>query len=207
MNRFLVAIDSLSAWSGKAFSWCILVLTMATVYEVTSRYVFGHPTSWAYDMSVQMYGALFMMAGAYTLSRNGHVRGDVIHRLLPRKVQAGIDLVLYIAFLFPGALALIYYGTEFAQDSWRYKEVSWSSPARVQIYFFKTLIPIAGALVLFQGFAEVLRCIHCIRTGIWPERLADVEETETMLMHEAEDLHAINHDQEADSLSDPGAPR
>lgn len=205
MNRLLVAIDSLSAWVGKAFAWCILVLTIATVYEVTSRYVFGHPTTWAFDMSVQMYGALFMMAGAYALSRNGHVRGDVIHRLLPRKVQAGIDLVLYILFLFPGALALIYYGAGFAEDSWRYKEVSWSSPARVQIYFFKTLIPIAGALVLLQGFAEVLRCIHCIRTGIWPDRLADVEETETMLMHEAEDLHAIDRDGAAENLDNRGA--
>ena len=188
MNRLLVAIDSLSAWVGKAFAWCILVLTIATVYEVTSRYVFGYPTTWAFDMSVQMYGALFMMAGAYTLSRNGHVRGDVIHRLLPRRMQAGTDLVLYILFLFPGALALIYYGAGFAGDSWRYKEVSWSSPARVQIYFFKTLIPIAGALVLLQGIAEVMRCVHCIRTGVWPPRLADVEETETMLMHEAAGL-------------------
>ena len=127
--------------------------------------------------------------------------------LLPRRWQAGIDLTLYILFLFPGALALIYYGTSFAADSWRYKEVSWSSPARVQIYFFKTLIPIAGTLVLLQGFAEVLRCIHCIRTGIWPDRLADVEETETMLMHEAEDLHAIKHDSEADGLARPGASR
>ena len=200
MTRILVTIDSLSAWVGKAFAWCILVLTIATVYEVTSRYVFGHPTTWAFDMSVQMYGALFMMAGAYALSRNGHVRGDVIHRLLPRKWQAGIDLTLYILFLFPGALALIYYGAGFADDSWRYKEVSWNSPARVQIYFFKTLIPIAGFLVLLQGIAEALRCVRCLQTGEWPARLADVEETETMLVHEAEDLHAIHRDADAAEL-------
>ncbi len=200
MNRILVTIDSLSAWVGKAFAWCILVLTLATVYEVVARYAFDDPTSWAFDMSVQMYGALFMMAGAYALSRNGHVRGDVIHRLLPRKWQASIDLTLYIIFLFPGAVALIYYGAEFASDSWRYKEVSWNSPARIQIYFFKTLIPIAGALVLLQGIAEALRCVRCLQTGIWPERLADVEETQSMLMHEAEDLHAVRHDGEAGNL-------
>ena len=183
MNPFLYFVDSLSAWVGKAFGWCIMVLTFATCYEVFVRYVLNAPTVWAFDMAVQMYGALFMMAGAYTLSRNGHVRGDVIHRLLPIRVQAGIDLTLYILFLLPGVFALIWYGYEFAADSWRYKEVSWSSPARVQIYFFKTLIPVAGALVLLQGIAEAMRCVMCLRSGKWPARLHDVEETETMAIH------------------------
>ena len=187
MNSFILFVDSLSASVGKAFGWCIMVLTFATCYEVFVRYVLNSPTSWAFDMSVQMYGALFMMAGAYTLSRNGHVRGDVLHRLLPPRGQAGIDLALYILFLLPGVFALIWYGYDFAADSWRYKEVSWSSPARVQIYFFKTLIPVAGFLVLLQGIAEAMRCVMCLRTGEWPERLHDVEETETMLLHQHED--------------------
>lgn len=187
MNPFLKFVDSLSAWMGKAFGWCIMVLTFATCYEVFSRYVLNSPTAWAFDMSVQMYGALFMMAGAYTLSRNGHVRGDVIHRLFPERVKAGIDLTLYILFLMPGVFALIWYGFDFAADSWRYKEVSWSSPARVQIYFFKSLIPLAGFLVMLQGIAEIVRCITCLRTGEWPARLHDVEETETMAVHQFED--------------------
>ena len=186
MNPFLYFVDSLSTWMGKAFGWTILMLTFATCYEVFVRYVLNSPTVWAFDMSVQMYGALFMMAGAYTLSRNGHVRGDVIPRLLPVRVQAGIDLSLYVLFLLPGTFALIYYGYEFARDSWFYKEVSWSSPARVQIYFFKTLIPISGFLVLLQGIAEATRCVMCLRTGEWPQRLHDVEETETMLMNQRE---------------------
>ncbi len=186
MNPFLYFVDSLSAWVGKAFGWCIMVLTFATCYEVFVRYALNAPTVWAFDMAVQMYGALFMMAGAYTLSRNGHVRGDEIHRLLPVRVQAGIDLTLYILFLLPGVFALMWYGYEFAADSWRYKEVSWSSPARVQIYFFKTLIPIAGSLILLQGITEAMRCVICIRTGEWPARLHDVEETETMARHESE---------------------
>ena len=191
MTRLLHLIDSLSAWTGRAFAWCIVVLTFSTCYEVFVRYALNSPTVWAFDMSVQMYGALFMMAGAYALSQDAHVRGDVIYRLMPIKMQAGMDLVLYILFLVPGALALVYYGYGFAADSWFYKEVSWSSPARIQIYFFKSLIPISGALLLLQGFAESVRCVQCIQTGAWPARLSDVQETETMLLHEKEDLQQI----------------
>lgn len=188
MTRILYFIDSLSNWMGKAFAWCIVILTFSTCYEVFVRYVLGAPTVWAFDMSVQMYGSLFIMAGAYALSQDAHVRGDVLYRLFPKKVQATVDLILYILFLAPGALALIYYGYGFAADSWFYKEVSWSSPSRIQIYFFKSLIPVAGTLVLLQGFAEATRCVICIRTGEWPPRLHDVQETETMLMNEREDL-------------------
>ncbi len=187
MNPFIHFADSLSAWVGKAFGWCIMVLTFATCYEVFVRYVLNSPTTWAFDMSVQMYGALFMMAGAYTLSRNGHVRGDVIHRLLPPKAQAGIDLALYLLFLMPGVFALVWYGYDFAADSWRYKEASWSSPSRVQIYFFKTLIPVSGLLIFIQGLAEIMRCIQCLRSGAWPPRQEDVEETETMARHQQQD--------------------
>jgi TRAP-type mannitol/chloroaromatic compound transport system permease small subunit len=188
MTRILHLIDSLSAWSGKTFAWCIMILTLSTCYEVFVRYVLNAPTVWAFDMSVQMYGALFMMAGAYALSQDAHVRGDVVYRLMPLKWQAGIDFVLYLIFLVPGALCLIYYGYHYAADAWFYKEVSWSSPARIQIYFFKTLIPISGLLLLLQGIAEIVRCIQCMRDGRWPPRLHDVQETETMLLHEQEDL-------------------
>ena len=188
MTRLLHFIDSLSAGTGKAFAWCILILTFSTCYEVFVRYVLNAPTVWAFDMSVQMYGALFMMTGAYALSQDAHVRGDVIYRLLPIKWQASVDLTLYILFLAPGALALMFYGFLFAEDSWFYKEVSWSSPSRIQIYFFKTLIPISGLLVFLQGFAEAVRCIICIRTGAFPPRLHDVQETETIVMQEQEEL-------------------
>lgn len=188
MTRLLHFIDSLSAWTGKAFGWCILILTLSTCYEVFVRYVLNDPTVWAFDMSVQMYGALFMMAGAYALSQNAHVRGDVVYRLMPIKVQAGIDLVLYLIFFMPAVFALTYYGYGFASDSWFYKEVSWSSPSRIQIYFFKTLIPVSGILLLLQGVAEIVRCIQCLKHGVWPTRLHDVQETETVLMHETEDL-------------------
>lgn len=191
MTRILHFIDSLSAWTGKTFAWCIVILTFSTCYEVFVRYVLNAPTVWAFDMSVQMYGALFMMAGAYALSQNAHVRGDVVYRLMPIKVQASIDLVLYIIFLAPGAVALMYYGYWFASDSWFYKEVSWSSPSRIQIYFFKTLMPISGTLLLLQGIAEAVRCVICIKTGAWPARLHDVQETETILMHESEDLAKV----------------
>ena len=194
MTRVLHFIDSLSAWTGKAFAWCIVILTFSTCYEVFMRYVLNSPTVWAFDMSVQMYGALFMMAGAYALSQDAHVRGDVVYRLLSIKTQAKIDLTLYILFLMPGAAALMYYGYGFAADSWFYKEVSWSSPSRIQIYFFKTLIPSSGTLVMLQGIAEAVRCVICIRTGAWPARLHDVQETETMLMNEQEDLRKLEQE-------------
>lgn len=191
MTRFLYFIDRLSAWTGKAFAWCIVILTFSTCYEVFVRYALNKPTTWAFDMSVQMHGALFMMAGAYALSQDAHVRGDVLYRLLSKKTQAALDLTLYIVFLGPAAFALIYYGYGFAADSWFYKEVSWSSPSRIQIYFFKTLIPVSGFFLLLQGIAEALRCVICIRTGEFPKRLHDVQETETMKMHERQDLQEM----------------
>jgi TRAP-type mannitol/chloroaromatic compound transport system permease small subunit len=181
--KIIHAIEGLSQWVGKAFAWCILILTFAVAYEVFVRYVLNSPTVWAFDVMVQMYGALFLMAGAYTLAQDAHVRGDVIYRLFSVRWQARIDFVLYIIFFFPGMFALFWYGWEIASDSWRYQEVSWNSPARIQIYFFKTLIPLAGFLMMLQGVAELMRCYLAMRSGVWLARLDDVRETEDMLMH------------------------
>ena len=166
---------------GRAFGWCILILTFSVSYEVFVRYVLNAPTVWVFDMMVQMYGALFLMAGAYALAQDSHVRGDVLYRLFPVRVQATIDFILYILFFFPGMLALFWFGAEIASDSWRYKEVSWNSPARIQIYYFKTLIPVAGGLLIIQGIAEILRCWKAMRSGVWLDRLDDIQETEKML--------------------------
>ncbi|QGX98289.1 TRAP transporter small permease subunit [Roseovarius faecimaris] len=187
MIKAIHAIEGLSQWVGKAFGWCILILTLSVSYEVFVRYVLNHPTVWAFDMMVQMYGALFLMAGAYALAQDAHVRGDVLYRLFSVRWQARVDFVLYILFFFPGMFALFWYGWEIASDSWRYKEVSWNSPARIQIYFFKTLIPVAGMLLMIQGVAEMMRCWLAMRTGQWLPRIDDVKETEDMLMHVQED--------------------
>lgn len=187
MVKIIHAIEGLSQWVGKAFGWCILILTLSVSYEVFVRYVLNSPTVWAFDMMVQMYGALFLMAGAYALAQDAHVRGDVLYRLFSVRWQARVDFVLYILFFFPGMFALFWYGWEIASDSWRYKEVSWNSPARIQIYFFKTLIPVAGALLMLQGVAEMMRCWLAIRSGEWLPRIDDVRETEDMLMHVQED--------------------
>ena len=187
MVRFILFVDSVSAWVGKAFAWCILILTFGVGYEVFVRYVLRDPTSWAFDISYMMYGALFMMAGAYTLSRDGHVRGDVIYRLWPPKVQATIELILYFLFFFPGILALVFAGFDYAGESWFYTEVSVMSPANVPIFQFKTIIPVAGCLLLLQGIAQVCRCVICIQTGKWPAHLEDIEEMETILQHQHED--------------------
>ncbi|MGY9007936.1 MAG: TRAP transporter small permease subunit [Candidatus Pelagibacterales bacterium] len=182
MEKYIYFFESLSIWIGRAFGWCILVLTLSVTYEVFVRYVLNAPTVWAFDMMVQMYGALFLMAGPYALAQDAHVRGDVIYRLFSFKVQARIDLTLYILFFFPGILALAYFGYEIASDSWRWKEVSWNSPARIQVYFFKSLIPLAGVLLILQGISESMRCVICIRDGKWLKRHEDVRETEENLI-------------------------
>ena len=181
MIPIIHSIESLSIWIGRAFGWCILILTLSVAYEVFVRYVLNAPTVWVFDMMVQMYGALFLMAGPYALAQDTHVRADVVYRLLSIRWQARIDLILYIVFFFPGMLALLYYGWEIASDSWRYKEVSWNSPARIQIYFFKTLIPLAGGLFIIQGIAECMRCYMAIRSNTWLPRLQDAQETEDIL--------------------------
>jgi len=184
MRSFLYFIDSLSAWVGKSFGWLILVLTFGVSYEVFVRYALRAPTTWAFDISYITYGALFLMAGAYTLSRNGHVRGEMIYRLWRPQVQATIDLVLYLIFYFPAVLALIYSGWFFAEFSVRFREVSIFSPAGVPVFPLKVLIPVTGVLLFIQGVAEVIRCVLCIRTGRWPQRQHDVEEMETAILHE-----------------------
>ena len=194
MLTYISIVDRISTAIGKAFGWFILIMTFGTSYEVFVRYVLSNPTTWAYDISYNMYGALFIMAGAYTLSRNAHVRGDVIYRLWPPRAQATIDLLLYIIFFFPGVLALTIAGYRYAGESWHYHEVSVYSPTDIPIYPLKTLIPVAGATLLLQGLAEVFRCIVCLRTGQWPSRGEDVEELETAIMHEREFI--AEHDAE-----------
>ena len=183
MTNFLFLIDRISAWVGKAFAWCILVMTLGVSYEVFVRYVLRSPTSWAFDLSYIMYGTMFMMAGAYTLSRDGHVRGDVFYRLWRPRVQATVELILYFLFFFPGILALMYAGFDYARESWGYGELSLMSRANVPIFQFKTVIPVAAFFLFLQGIAQVIRCIICIREGKWPDRLHDVEEMETVLQH------------------------
>lgn len=184
MNRFLLFIDTLSMWTGKAFAWLILVLTLGVSYEVFVRYALGAPTTWAFDFSYITYGALFLMAGAYTLSRNGHVRADVLYRFWKPRTQASMDLALYILFFLPAVLAFIYSGWNYAAMSIRFKEVSIFSPAGIPVFPLKTLVPITGILLLLQGIAEIIRCIICIRIGEWPKRLHDVEETESVILQE-----------------------
>ena len=180
MQSFLLTIDRLNTGIGKLFGWAILLLTLAISYEVVSRYLFGRPTTWAFDASYMLYGTLFMMAGPYTLARNGHVRGDFLYRNWPPRRQAMTDLVLYFVFFFPGICALVYAGWNYFHLAYLINERSSFSPFGPIVWPYKAIIPITGALMLLQGIVEVLRCIMCIRTGQWPPRLHDVEETEAL---------------------------
>lgn len=182
LQSVLLGIDRLSAFMGKAFAWCIIALTGVVVYEIVMRYAFRAPTSWAYDVSYMLYGALFMMAGAYALSRNGHVRGDFLYRNFAPRNQARLDLVLYVLFFFPAIFAFMISGWTFAHISFLQNERSMFSPTGPVIWPFKFLIPVVGVLLLLQGVVEVVRCIRCIRTGTWPERLSDVEELEQQIL-------------------------
>ena len=184
MQRFLLFADQVSTWVGKTFAWCIVLLTFAVSYEVFSRYVLGRPTTWAFDTSYILYGTLFMMAGAYALSRNSHVRGDFLYRRWKPRTQAGLDLVLYFIFFLPGVLALIYSGYGFARLSWMMNEHSSFSPGGPPIYPFKALIPVAGCLLLLQGIAEIIRCVITLKRGQWPQRLHDVEELERVILEQ-----------------------
>ncbi len=194
MENILLFIDRLSAGVGKAFGWCIVIMTLGTCYEVFVRYVLSAPTNWAFDLSYFMYGALFMMAGAYTLSRNGHVRGDFLYRMWSNRVQASVDLVLFVIFMLPGISMLLYYGIPYATQSWNIGEVSIYSPTGAPVYPHKTLIPIAAFFLLMQTFAEMVRCVICLRDGVWPQRLHDVEELESAILAEAADRRRIEEE-------------
>ena len=182
MDKYIKFADSLSVAVGKAFSWCIVILCLGTCYEVVMAYLFNKPTLWNFDFSLQMYGAIFMMAGAYTLSTQAHVRGDVLYRLMKTKTQAKLDLILYFIFFFPGVLALTFYGFDYAALAWKIKETSWNSPAQIQIYMAKSLIPLSGLLLTLQGVAEVFRCLNCLKTGEWEMREDEDQETEKILI-------------------------
>ena len=182
MKAYINFADQFVVWIGRSFAWGIFILTAAVMYEVIMRYFFNAPTLWAFDFTIQMYGAVFMMGGASAMSTKTHVKADMYYNRLSEKGQAILDLVLFICFYAPGVFALTYAGYFYAKKAWIVHETSWNSPAQIQIYFSKSLIPIAGLLLLIIGISEIFRCIICIKTGKWPERIDDVEETEKMIL-------------------------
>jgi len=176
MQKLLLTVDKMSTWVGHAFSWLIVGLTLFVSWEVFSRYALDAPHAWAYDAMIMLYGSLFMMAGAYTLAKNGHVRGDVLYGFFRPRTQATVDLALYIVFFIPGVIALVWAGYYYAAESWAIREHSSVMAEGPPIYPFKTIIPIAGAVLLLQGVVEIIRCIICIGRGEWPSREEDVQE-------------------------------
>jgi len=177
MKSVLLAVDRLSTWLGQAFAWLIVLLTLMISWEVFSRYALNHPHDWALDAQIMMYGTLFMMAGAYTLAKNGHVRGDVLYGFFRPRTQAAIDLVLYVLFFLPGIVALTWAGWHYAQESLAIRESTFSATP-LPLYPFKFGIPVAGGMLMLQGIVEIVRCIQCLRDGEWPSRERDVEEVD-----------------------------
>src|SRR4051812_42916558 len=174
------AIDTVSYWSGKAFAWLIMALTFVVSIEVFKRYILNAPTAWIFDLNNMLYGTLFMMCGAYTLAQAGHVRADFVYIYLKPRAQATLDLILYFLFFIPCMIGLIYAGAGFAADSWRIGEHSTVTAEGPPVYHFKTVIPVAGVLVMLQGAAEIVRCLVTLKTGRWPARIEDVEEIDVI---------------------------
>jgi TRAP-type mannitol/chloroaromatic compound transport system permease small subunit len=194
MQKVLLGIDKLSTWVGQLFSWLIVALTALMTWEIFSRRFFDSPHAWSFDAQIQLYGILFMMAGAYTLSKSGHVRGDVLYGFFSPRVQASIDLVLYVIFFVPGVVAMVWAGWTYAGESWAIGERSTVMIDGPPVYTFKTFIPIAGALILLQGLVEITRCVLCLRTGEWPSRTEDVEEVDVDKLKEM--VHVKDQDLE-----------
>jgi TRAP-type mannitol/chloroaromatic compound transport system permease small subunit len=192
MQKALLFIDRVSTFVGQAFSWLIVVLTLFVSWEVFSRYALDAPHAWAFDAMAMMYGTLFMMAGAYTLSKNGHVRGDVLYGFFRPRTQASLDLVLYILFFIPGVIALTYAGYFYAAESWAINEHSNVTADGPPVYPFKTMIPLAGGFLLVQGIVEIIRCILCLKEGVWPSREQDVEEVDVEKLKEM--VHVTDED-------------
>ena len=189
VQRLLHMVDAVSTWMGKAAAWLILLLTAQVCIEVFKRYVLNAPTAWIYDANNMLYGTLFMLAGAYALAQNAHVRGDFLYGSMRPRTQAALDLILYIVFFLPGIAALLYAGYRFAALSWRIGEHSSVVAEGPPIYPFKIVIPIAGTLLILQGVAEIVRCVVCLRTGEWPSRLHDVQEMDVLDEHLAQSEH------------------
>ena len=178
MQKILLPIDKISTFVGQAFSWLIVALTLLITWEVFSRYVLNQPHPWAFDVMIMMYGTLFMMAGAYTLAKSGHVRGDVLYGFFQPRTQATVDLILYVVFFIPGVFALTYAGYFYAAESWAIRETSNITAQGPPIYPFKMMLPLAGAILLLQGIVEIIRCAICIQQGEWPSREEDVHEVD-----------------------------
>ncbi len=179
VQRLLHTADTISTWIGKAFAWLIVALMLMVCIEVFKRYILNAPTAWIFDASNMMYGTLFMMGGAYTLAQDGHVRGDFLYGSMKPRKQAALDLVLYFVFFLPGILALTWAGWIYAGDSLAIRETTFNATP-LPVYPFKFIIPLAGAIVLMQGIAEIIRCVVCIRTGEWSPRLKDAEESDVV---------------------------
>jgi TRAP-type mannitol/chloroaromatic compound transport system permease small subunit len=192
MQKLLLFVDRISTWVGQAFSWFIVALTLHISWEVFSRYALDNPRAWAFDVMIMFYGTLFMMAGAYTLAKNGHVRGDVIYGFFSPRAQAAVDLALYLVFFIPGVIALVWAGYTYAAESWAIRESSNITSEGPPVYPFKTVIPLAGAFVLLQGIVEIILFIICLKQGAWPSREEDVVEVDVDKLKQ--ELHVKDED-------------
>ncbi|MGH7389437.1 MAG: TRAP transporter small permease subunit [Candidatus Rokuibacteriota bacterium] len=157
------AIDGVSTATGWLAGWLIVPMTLGVSYEVVARYAFNAPTVWAYDTTYMLFGAQFMLAAAYTLLKGGHIRTDVFYERWSPRTRATIDVVSYLFFFFPGMLFVLYAGGVEAWQSWLIGERSDWTPWRPVLYPLKAVIPLTAALLVLQGFSELVKCLRVIR--------------------------------------------
>lgn len=174
--RTAAVLDGVARWSGRAVAWLIVPMVLSLCWEVVARYVFNAPTQWAYDMTFMLYGTFFMLGAAFTLQRKGHVRTDSLYAGWPPRRQALVDLAGHLLMLLPFAGVFVFVGWGYFVKAYTTNETFVSSAWQPITWPFKLAMPVAGVLLLLQGFSECLKCLHVLRTGQWPDRDAALPE-------------------------------
>jgi TRAP-type mannitol/chloroaromatic compound transport system permease small subunit len=165
IKKIVQRIDSISEWSGRIFSWISLPLVLFMSYDVIMRYLFQAPTKWAYEMTWMLYGALFILGGAYGLKHKLHVRVDILYNRWSPRTQAIFDLMVYILIFFPVFYILISHSIIYAYYSWEVWETSYISYWQPPVYPIKTVMVVGFVLFALQGVAEFLRLAVLVFKG------------------------------------------
>lgn len=162
LARFCAAVDGMNTWVARFWGASIIIVTIAILYEVVARGVFGQATVWANETTVYLSAVTYLLGGGYALLKRGHVRIDLIYGVLTPRSKMVADLISFACFsIYVGAL--IWVGTEMAWSSFLQSE-STGTPWNPPIWPVKMAIPIAGLLLLLQGIANLVR-----ELGVLPE--------------------------------------
>lgn len=170
MARTITQIDLFSQWVGRIVCFMVIPIFVAMVYEIFVRYVFVAPTMWAYDVSRMLYGAMFMLAAGYALSRGVHIRADFIYRNFTPQTQGRIDLALYVVLFFPSMIVFLLASLDFAQLAWMRGEKGMDTAWMPHVGPIKSALPVGIAFLIIQGVSELLKSWYAATRGRWPNQ-------------------------------------